>query len=578
MTGPDDRNEGDRAWERVDARILGQLLSAQNLLFVLPDDARIGEFFTQALTEVPGVLSCSVCLGDSSAPRETAECQDCSRVRAAAGDSPGLARSFTCPLGEQEGGRVIRVGTGEHTFGFFVFRLDSTEVFDPYLPFVANLASYVALSLETRLQRRVIERARDDLELRVKERTQELREANALLAAEIQERKIAQHDLHESNERFVLAGKAAGLGVWDWNLTENRILWDDRMYALYGLRREDCPDVYEAWLRSLHPADGGRHEQLMAFLAGPGRSYESEFRIFWPDGSLHYLKSFGEVERNAEGRAVRMTGVNLDVTVARVAENEIHRLNQELEQRVSDRTAELEQANRELEAFAYSVSHDLRAPLRHIDGFVGLLKKRMGNSLDEQSEHYMQTIHGAVRRMGILIDDLLSFSRMGRSEMTRTQVDMNAMVQSIIKESEPEAQGRFIRWDVSDLPPVIGDRAMLQVVFTNLVSNALKFTRPRPEAEITVGCLPDAEREVILYVRDNGVGFDMKYADKLFGVFQRLHSVEEFEGTGIGLANVRRVIQRHGGRVWAESAVDEGATFYVALPRGRPAGAEGSQV
>jgi signal transduction histidine kinase len=237
----------------------------------------------------------------------------------------------------------------------------------------------------------------------------------------------------------------------------------------------------------------------------------------------------------------------------------------ELERRVAERTAQLEAANKELEAFAYSVSHDLRAPLRHLDAFVSLLKKK-NTALDEQSRHYMDTISDAARRMATLIDDLLAFSRMGRAEMSRTQVDLGALLHEVVQECEPEAKGRDVQWCLGELPSVTGDRALLRVVLVNLVSNALKFTGPRQHATIEIGCVP-GRAENVVFVRDNGVGFDMQYVNKLFGVFQRLHGVAEFEGTGIGLASVRRIVQRHGGSTWAEGRVDGGATFYFSLPR-----------
>ncbi|HTZ00600.1 MAG TPA: PAS domain S-box protein, partial [Rhodocyclaceae bacterium] len=271
-------------------------------------------------------------------------------------------------------------------------------------------------------------------------------------------------------------------------------------------------------------------------------------------------------EFDGAGKVVSALTIWSDITERKRAEEEIRRLNQELERRVAERTAQLEAANKELEAFAYSVSHDLRTPLRHIDGFLSLLGEKVASCLDDEGRQYIATISRAARRMGLLIDDLLSFSRMGRSEMSRTQVDLAALVQEVIRDFEPETHGRKIRWHIGELPVVTGDRAMLRVVLGNLISNAIKFTQPRSEAEIEIGCQAD-DTAWTVFVRDNGVGFDMAYADKLFGVFQRLHRPNEFEGTGIGLANVRQVINRHGGRTWAEGKPDGGATLYFSLPR-----------
>jgi light-regulated signal transduction histidine kinase (bacteriophytochrome) len=248
------------------------------------------------------------------------------------------------------------------------------------------------------------------------------------------------------------------------------------------------------------------------------------------------------------------------------AEEELRQLNQELERRVVARTAQLAEANEELESFAYSVSHDLRAPLRHVDGFIELLQKRIQASLDEKSQHYMEMITDSSRKMGVLIDDLLSFSRMSRAEMVRLQVDLNELVQDVIEQFALETLGRAVEWKIGLLPQVIGDRAMLRVALVNLISNALKFTSNRNPARIEIETLRGDGPEVVLFVRDNGVGFDMKYANNLFGVFQRLHHSDEFEGTGIGLASVRRIINRHGGRIWAEAQIDQGATFYFSIP------------
>lgn len=251
----------------------------------------------------------------------------------------------------------------------------------------------------------------------------------------------------------------------------------------------------------------------------------------------------------------------------RRAEEQLRQLNTELDERVRARTAQLEATNKELDAFSHSVSHDLRAPLRHIGAYLGALRQALGPDLIPEGRRYLEQVLSSAGHMGKLIDDLLAFSRMGRAKMRLQKVDLQRLIAESIHRLDPDLKGRNIRWTESDLPAVEADPEMLLQVMINLLANALKYTRPRNPAVIQVGCAERTSREVVIFVRDNGVGFDMAYADKLFGVFQRLHLDEEFEGTGLGLANVRRIIARHGGRTWAEGKVDRGATFYFSLPR-----------
>ena len=313
------------------------------------------------------------------------------------------------------------------------------------------------------------------------------------------------------------------------------------------------------FLDFVHPDDIAATQAKSSELSTGGEVIHFENRYRCKDGSYRWFA--WNARADPAGKMIYASA--RDVTEQKQAEERIRALNEDLKHHAE----QLERANKELEAFSYSVSHDLRAPLRHIDGFVKILEKQSGLSLDERGRRYLSIIADSARQMGALIDDLLVFSRMSRTDLRCSKVAQNSLVHEAVNALQTETHGRRIIWKIGELPEVEADPAMLRQVWINLVSNAVKYTRPRNPAEIEVGSTDTSNGEFVCFVRDNGVGFDMQYAHKLFGVFQRLHRVEEFEGTGIGLANVRRIISRHGGRTWAEGKPDGGATFYFSLPK-----------
>jgi len=304
------------------------------------------------------------------------------------------------------------------------------------------------------------------------------------------------------------------------------------------------------------------YEQV--FREGAVRDYELAIRH--RDGRITPVLYNASVYRDEHGEVIGVYAVARDITSVKRAEEALHALNMELEQRVAKRTAQLEAAVRELEDISYSVSHDLWIPLRAVDGFAGILLTDYQDALDEEGKRLLTVIRTNTKRMARLLNDILTFLRLGRTAMTVTDIDMEEIVRAALQDLESMTQGRDVRLEIKPLPRAQGDRALIRQVFVNLLSNALKFTQPTAMAVIEVGA-KEGERTHTYYVRDNGVGFDMRYADKLFGVFQRLHGVEEFEGTGMGLAIAHRIITRHGGRLWAEGSVNEGATFHFTLPK-----------
>jgi PAS domain S-box-containing protein len=308
-------------------------------------------------------------------------------------------------------------------------------------------------------------------------------------------------------------------------------------------------DLQRDMLEQLKREEYGRHENL-PLLTRDGREIAVEF-----------------VSNVYQAGELRLIRCNIrDITERNRGEEQLGVLRAELEQRVVDRTSDLLAANEALAAFSYSVSHDLRAPLRHVLGFLELLQKEAGASLSPRAMSHMATISQAVGRMGTLIDDLLSFSRVGVVEIHPAEVPLGDLARETMLDFQNETDARNIEWKIGPLPTARCDRPLIRLALVNLFSNAVKFTSRSEKAVIEVGSRPGGDNEIVVFVRDNGAGFDPRYAHKLFGVFQRLHSTAEFEGTGIGLANVQRIIERHRGRTWAEGAVNGGATFYFSLP------------
>lgn len=406
------------------------------------------------------------------------------------------------------------------------------------------------------------------------------REALASLVEDLEQTTLR---LRASEEQYRALFAANPHSLWVYDIETLRFLAiNDMTVASYGYSREEFLGMT---IQDIRPAEDVPALRENINQAGDVLRRSGVWRHRRKDGTTMLVEIVSHA-LSWEGRPARLVLAN-DVTAREEArqaleasrrallsvvedhqrvEAEVRRLNEELEQRVRERTAQLEAANRELEAFSYSVSHDLRAPLRHISGYVDLLRKQADAALEPAARRYLQTIAEAAHEMGALIDDLLAFSRVGRAEMHRADVSMDELVQEAVRVAEREAGGREVAWKLAPLGRVQADPQMLRLALANLFSNAIKYTRDRTPAVIEVGSQPDGAMSVF-YVRDNGVGFDMRYVDKLFGVFQRLHSAAEFEGTGIGLANVRRIISRHGGRTWAQGVVDGGATFYFSLPR-----------
>jgi PAS domain S-box-containing protein len=377
-----------------------------------------------------------------------------------------------------------------------------------------------------------------------------------LLAAALQ-RLVDRMDPQEGRYRMLF--EHSPLPMWVVDIETLEFLGvNEAAMELYGYSREEFRAMSVRDVRLPEERDSVRglvRREAGAVIRGA-------FRHLTKQGRLIDIEAVGHLV-NWRGRPARLVMLN-DVTERNRTQQELERLNRELEDRVRSRTEQLEAANKELEAFSYSVSHDLRAPVRHIDGFVKLLERELPPAT-EKTAHYLRTIAASSQRMAALIDDLLALSRTGRAPLEMRTVQLRPLVDEVILDLKPDVARRKVEWRIGPLPAVRGDASLLRVVLQNLLDNAVKYTQPQRAAVIEIGARRLEDGETAVYVRDNGVGFDMRYADRLFGVFQRLHRADEFEGTGIGLATARRVIHRHGGRIWGEGEPGRGACFHFTV-------------
>jgi signal transduction histidine kinase len=367
-----------------------------------------------------------------------------------------------------------------------------------------------------------------------------------------------------AEERLGLALEAGKMGIWELTVDgESQMILSPELEVILGLEQGRFDGNPRSFLNCVQPTDRRGLLKAVSRAIRQARNLELEFRFLRPSRSPGWLLARGRIYSDAEGRTVRLVGVGIDITAQKLAEQEILRLNAELERRVAERTTQLEATNNELEAFCYSVSHDLRAPLRSIRGFSEVLLERYGSKLDERGQEFLRRACESSHYMDDLIEDLLKLSRVGRSELSFSRVDLSHLARDIAAELRRGDPSRTVRFQIRPGLQTWGDEHLLRIVLANLLSNAWKFTSKRAQAHIE---FDRSVSEAAFFVRDDGAGFDPAYATRLFGVFQRLHSSSEFVGTGVGLATVQRIINRHSGRVWAEGAVDKGATFYFSLP------------
>lgn len=363
-------------------------------------------------------------------------------------------------------------------------------------------------------------------------------------------------------ERFRLALKAAGMVAWDWHVASNDVRYSNEPQMVFGARSYGLKHSFETFLSYVHPDDRKMVKAEIDRVVASETQYKQEFRILTGESTVRWVSSSATLYRDNQGTALRMTGVMLDITEHREAEEALRKLNAELELRVTERTQELARKNEELEAFVYSVSHDLKVPLQAMMGFIEIIRSRYKPSVDDFGYPYIGRLQSKVERMAELVDDLLMLSRVGRQKLKVDTVNLSEMVHQILEDKRFDEPNRKVELHIEpDLFAQVDERLM-RIVLENLLGNAWKYSRKKSVATLKFGFSEGA-----FFVRDNGAGFDMAMATQLFQPFKRLHSDKEFSGTGIGLVTVQRIVERHGGKIWANAQVGEGATFYFSLPK-----------